>query len=404
MSSLHGVDRLQQTALLIDADNFSDVQAIEAAWAQFKARAGRVSICRAYGNSTKLLTLAPLWRTLGARTFPNLALEKNTTDAALIADAVALHFQQDVRFFAIASGDADFAPLAVRLREWGCEVWCFSMEGILFQGAEGYYDRVIRFLPQPAATLAVAPVVPTKLPTSAAPIRSVDVSLPLASIPVVSSGPLPKSIKTPSLVSVLPEEVVRILSAFPSLRDAPQLLSQVVPVLRQKSIFGKTTKSTAFFARHAIYFKLSPSQKPTQLVYTPPCSASLPSVRNAVVQPLEPLQKAPRQSATLKSDPVVLSWSGAMRRQATPPLLAELHALRSVLLQLAVCRVSAADVLIAVPEMLQGQPCALSAVAGRLREKGLLRTYQSALRLLERHPGSFAIQITAKTPTVVYLG
>ena len=125
MNSLLGADRLQQTALLIDADNFSDVRAIEAALAQFKTRAGRVSICRAYGNSTKLLTLAGLWRTLGARTFPNLALEKNTTDAALIADAVALHFQQGVRFFAIASGDADFAPLAVRLREWGCEVWCF---------------------------------------------------------------------------------------------------------------------------------------------------------------------------------------------------------------------------------------------------------------------------------------
>ena len=100
---------------------------------------------------------------------------------------------------------------------------------------------------------------------------------------------------------------------------------------------------------------------------------------------------------------MVLSWPGAIRRQATPPLLAELHGLRSVLLQLAVRRVSAADVLLAVPEMLQGQPCALSAVAGRLREKGLLRAYQSALRLLERHPGSFAIQMTAKPPTVVYL-
>ena len=31
MNSLLGADRLQQTALLIDADNFSDVRAIEAA-------------------------------------------------------------------------------------------------------------------------------------------------------------------------------------------------------------------------------------------------------------------------------------------------------------------------------------------------------------------------------------
>ena len=133
----------QQAAFLVDADNFSDALALESAWAQVQARAGRVSVCRAYGAPTRLQSLAAVWRSLGARTFPNLALDKNTTDAALIADAVALHFQQGVRLFAIASGDVDFAPLAVRLREWGCEVWCFSMGSILFAGAEAYYDRVV---------------------------------------------------------------------------------------------------------------------------------------------------------------------------------------------------------------------------------------------------------------------
>ena len=55
----------------------------------------------------------------------------------------------------------------------------------------------------------------------------------------------------------MPEEVERILQAVPALRQAPQLLSQVVPVLRQKTILGKTTKSITFFARHAAHFKLS---------------------------------------------------------------------------------------------------------------------------------------------------
>ena len=113
----------QQAALLIDADNFADAKALEAAWEQLKFHAGRVSICRAYGAAMRLQALAEPLRNIGARPVANLPLDKNTTDAALMADAVALHFQQGVRLFAIASGDADFAPLAVRLREWGCEVW-----------------------------------------------------------------------------------------------------------------------------------------------------------------------------------------------------------------------------------------------------------------------------------------
>lgn len=395
MIALSGADGLQQAALLIDADNFSDAHAIDAAWGQLKFRAGRVSVCRAYGSPARLQALAVVWRSLGARTISNLALEKNTTDAALIADAVALHFQQGVRFFAIASGDADFAPLAVRLREWGCEVWCFSMEGILFAGAEGYYDRVVRFSPQPAVAPLIAPVV------LAVPIKSVH--SPVDSVLATKPALPPKSIKPHPPLSVLPEEVARILKAVPGLRDTPQMLTQIVPVLRQKSILGKTAKSTTFFARHAAYFKLSPAQQPTQLAYTPPRSALPAPARKAATEPAKPVQKVPERSAASTLVAGVLSWPVTIRRQAASPLLAELHGLRSVLLQLAVRRVSAADVLLATPEMLQGQPCALSAVAGRLREKGLLRPYQSALRVLERYPGSFAMQMNGKPPTVIYL-
>ena len=404
---------LLQAALLIDADNFSDARAIDAAWAQLKSRAGRVSVCRAYGSPVRLQALAAVWRSLGARAIPNLALDKNTTDAALIADAVALHFQQGVRIFAIASGDADFAPLTVRLREWGCEVWCFSMEGILFAGAEGYYDRVVRFSPQPSVALVVVPVVPVaaakheKLPASAVPVPAPPARPPsitpavLVPAPVVVAAP-PKSIKPPPPLPALPEEVERILKAVPGLRDTPQMLNQMVPVLRQKSILGKTTKSTAFFARHAAYFKLSPAHQPTQLAYTPP-RFTLQALAHKTAHPVKSVRNVSERSAVCTSAAVVLSWPVIVRRQAAPPLLAELHGLRSVLLRLMAHRVSAADVLLAAPEMLRGQSCSLSAVAGRLREKGLLRPYLSALRLLERHPRSFAVDMNAKPPTVIYL-
>ena len=399
-----------QAAFLIDADNFSDSVALNAAWLQVQARTGRVAVCRAYGGAQRLHTLATVWSSLGARTFPNLALEKNTTDAALIADAVALHFQQGVRLFAIASGDADFAPLAVRLREWGCEVWCFAMESTLFAGAQAYYDRVVRFAPSPVAnaeppaskppfSAVVAAAVPAVTKPVVLPVPpAVAKSLPLVPepvvvkpkpTPVVQPPVKPAPSLSPKVVAkppALPEEVARILKAIPALREAPQPLSRIVPVLREKNILDKSARSTAFFARHAEHFKLSPVHQPTQLTYVP-----------ARVVPAAPVP------AVKAATPAVLSWTVTGRRKTVIPLLAQLHSLRSVLVQLARRRVTVADVLLAVPELLPGQPCALSAVAGRLRERGLLRSGDSALRILERHPGSFAIEMRSIPQAVIYL-
>ena len=398
-----------QAAFLIDADNFSDSVALNAAWLQVQARTGRVAVCRAYGGAQRLHTLATVWSSLGARTFPNLALEKNTTDAALIADAVALHFQQGVRLFAIASGDADFAPLAVRLREWGCEVWCFAMESTLFAGAQAYYDRVVRFAPSPVANAELPASKPpfSAVVAAAAPAVTKPVVLPVppavAKNPPLAPRPAPAApAPAPALVPAsvtakppaLPEEVARILKAIPALRETPQRLSEIVPVLRQKNILNQT-KSTAFFARHAEHFKLSPVHQPTQLTYVPARVVPAAPVRPVVVEAPVPAVKA--------ATPAVLSWTVTGRRKTVIPLSAQLHGLRSVLVQLALHRVTLADVLLAVPELLRGQPCALSAVAGRLRERGLLRSGDSALRILERHPGSFVIEMRSMPQAVIYL-
>lgn len=275
MSASLGANSARQAALLIDADNFADPQAINAAWAELNAYAGRVSVCRAYGAGPRLEWLQSVWRYLGTRTFPNLPLQKNTTDAALIADAVALHFQQGVRIFAIASGDADFAPLAVRLREWGCEVWCFSMEGIVFRDAQAYYDRVKCF---PAPVFAPAPVTPAPLRPLVPSARdgNADAGAAIAAPPAYRAAAAP--LCTPPVFDAgLPDEVERILNAVPGLRERPQHLSRVVPVLRQQGIFDKTTRSTAFLTRHAAYFELSPAHQPTLLAFRAP-----PSLPDAV--------------------------------------------------------------------------------------------------------------------------
>ena len=279
MSDTFGTNNVRQGALLIDADNFADPQAIEAAYAEFNAYAGRVSVCRAYGAGPRLEWLQrSVWRYLGTRTFPNLPLEKNTTDSALIADAVALHFQQGIRLFAIASGDADFAPLTVRLREWGCEVWCFSMEGIVFRDAETYYDRVKCF---PAPLLAPPSVTPARPVMPSACDGNVyaagGASRPIPAAPACRAAAAP--LNTPALADVrLPDEVQRILNVMPGLRERPQQLCHVVPVLQRHGFFDKRiTKSTAFLARYAAYFELSPAHKPTLLTFCPSGMAGSPS-------------------------------------------------------------------------------------------------------------------------------
>lgn len=99
----------------------------------------------------------------------------------------------------------------------------------------------------------------------------------------------------------------------------------------------------------------------------------------------------------------VTTWLSTRGRRASRPLPVPLHALRSVLLQVAAQRVGREDVLDTVPELATGKACALSAVAGRLREKGHLYESQSALRILERFPQHFEINLTRHPQSVRYL-
>ncbi len=102
--------------------------------------------------------------------------------------------------------------------------------------------------------------------------------------------------------------------------------------------------------------------------------------------------------------PEVVTWPYRLGRRPAPPLPETLHALRASLQRLAVQRVRREDVLQAVPELVFGVPCALHAVAGRLRDQGLLAPAQSALRILERHPQSFEIDLLHHPQSVRHVG
>lgn len=252
-------------------------------------------------------------------------------------------------------------------------------------------------LVEPFALRPVRPGSPAQAPELPVPVLQKACLAP-ASVQRAVRAPLPA---LASLPLPLPPEVQRILHAVPALRHSPQMLSQLVPVLRQQNILGKTARSTSFFLPLAAWFQLRPAHQPTQVVYLPPGSAAQTHGR----PPAPTASKAATTAVATAPQvfPLVLSWPTQAGRRPAPPLPEALQGLRQVLLQRALRGVCVADVLLAVPELLQGQPCALSAVAGRLRERGLLHSSQSALRILERYPRAFQAVPSCAPQTVVYL-
>ncbi|MBS4751715.1 NYN domain-containing protein [Nocardioides sp. zg-ZUI104] len=132
-------------AVLIDADNVSHTyaSAILAELAKF----GRTTVKRAYGDWTADALKG--WKTRLNRhaitpeqTFA-YTTGKNSTDSALIIDAMDLLYSGNVDAFAIVSSDSDFTRLATRLRESGKTVYAVgrSRTPIALQEA---CDRFIR--------------------------------------------------------------------------------------------------------------------------------------------------------------------------------------------------------------------------------------------------------------------
>jgi uncharacterized protein (TIGR00288 family) len=121
-SDLHGGTRI---AVLIDADNTSPKYA--EALLEEVAKYGTPTIKRAYGDFSSS-RLNGWTRELNARAIRSMhqiafTTGKNSTDSALIIDAMDLLYADNVEAFAIVSSDSDFTSLALRLRESGKKVY-----------------------------------------------------------------------------------------------------------------------------------------------------------------------------------------------------------------------------------------------------------------------------------------
>ncbi len=118
MESEYGGIRI---AVLIDADNTSPKYA--EALLEEVAKYGTPTIKRAYGDFSHQ-RLSGWTRELNARAIRSMhqiafTTGKNSTDSALIIDAMDLLYADNVEAFAIVSSDSDFTSLALRLRESG---------------------------------------------------------------------------------------------------------------------------------------------------------------------------------------------------------------------------------------------------------------------------------------------
>jgi hypothetical protein len=267
-------------AFLIDADNFSSPTWIDEAFQKLEMSEGPIAIRRAYGSAENLKGLADTLRTWAIRPFVNLSLSKNTTDLSLAVDAIEFACQTPrPKLVVIGSGDVDFAPLVVRLRERGIRVVCVSERSKMAHDAIRTYDQVIYVgdsqtahqtaIVKEAVISAVAVPVQATAKKAATKIPTAKVTPPKA-VPVKKTAIKKTPVKTSSQTS---EKVTvpQILTTVPSLETGQWLpLGEVAKLLHDKKLLGKNATSTKLFKKYHHYFELMPSKQPNRVRYISP--------------------------------------------------------------------------------------------------------------------------------------
>jgi uncharacterized LabA/DUF88 family protein len=208
--------------VFIDADNFSCPELLNTALQSFHDKHGAFDVLRAYGCTESFKGISSTLKRWTIRPFLNLSLSKNTTDMALALDALSFAYQP-VRpdSITIMSGDADFLPLVVRLREMGIKVFCAALGGAKSSDFSFAYNE----------TLVLG-----------------------GKIEVI---PLPKD-----------STVGEVLLALPALLDGQwQHLSDVSKAVRSRKLLGKNASLIKFFQKMGGHFEVSPADQPSKVRY-----------------------------------------------------------------------------------------------------------------------------------------
>lgn len=271
--------------LFIDADNLSSPAWVEEACQILESTEGAVAVRRAYGSAENLKGLSDVLKAWAIRPFVNLSLSKNTTDMALAIDAMELACQTPhPKMVAIGSGDADFVPLVVRLRERGIRVVCISERGKMASEAVRAYDQIVYVgsAPAPRKNTPKAPAVvkPEKgevPPQSAKPAakkpakKVVPTPVQEGSAPLAKKSPKKEVVKNDAAMkdAVKTVTVEDILSRVPNLQSGQWLaLNDVSNVLHKELLIGKNASSSKLFKRFAQHFELDPVKQPHRVRFT----------------------------------------------------------------------------------------------------------------------------------------
>lgn len=234
-----------RAALLIDADNLSP-EGMEQALSHLRGLELNVCVRRAYGSHETLAAVKDFLQANSVRAIINQG--KGTTDAALVVDAMdLLHAGALPALVAIGSGDADFAPLVLRLREAGRQMVCFAQPKKAAEGLDRFYGEVIhvgapvRVVAKRAATAARKTV--AKAPAAKAP----------AARPQAAEPPQPDGVR-------------EVLESFPGFLEGQEIeLNAVVKRLRDQKLMAKNTSARNFFKKHAADVQLLPESQPNKL-------------------------------------------------------------------------------------------------------------------------------------------
>ncbi|PLC05861.1 NYN domain-containing protein [Variovorax sp. RO1] len=255
-------------AVFIDADNLNDPTALDHVLLALRSMADRVIYRRAYGRPESLKSIhAVLWKH-GVRPVANLIVDKTTTDSALVIDAVEAVCTNDIDIVAICSGDADFVPLAIWLREKGCKVLCYSLANKIFANPDSFYDDVVLLdVVEAPPLLEVQP--------EAKPAQD-SVTLPdappvLRPAPEIKPPPVARKTQEPTQAKASATgapSLKKILSILPELKTKePVHLSLIAKKLRDAGLLTGTSKPVLLFRRHPAQFELMPKSQPNTVRY-----------------------------------------------------------------------------------------------------------------------------------------
>jgi hypothetical protein len=254
---------------LIDADNLSSSAWIEEACTALEAAEGTLAVRRAYGSAENLKGIGQTMLSWAIRPFVNLALTKNTTDVALAVDAMELACQTPTpSVIAIGSGDADFVPLVVRLRERGIRVICVSERTKMASEATHAYDSIL-FVGKDAVAAGAGVTKPNEAKRLAAKKQTAKTTKVVSNAVTVAKKVSAKKAAARAK-SVQKTEVTldQILDAAPKLRTGQrQPLGDIVNELHHAKLIGKNAVSTKLFKKFPDSFELTPEHQPNQVRY-----------------------------------------------------------------------------------------------------------------------------------------